>query len=102
MATDGIFVVCENWLNNDRVYSGALLAGLCIKKVIPFKGKESNPILFGVYVMGKKKEGESKDGMEPSIEEPVSVRIANGSWTDSYSDILEYMSIPARQVENDT
>lgn len=94
MATDGIFVVCENWLNNDRVYSGASLAGLSIKKVIPFKGKESNPILFGVYVMGKKKEGD--DGMEPNIEEPVSVRTANGSWTDYYSDILEYMSIPAK------
>ena len=33
MHEDGIFCVCENWLNNDRVYSGASAAGLAIISV---------------------------------------------------------------------
>lgn len=97
LAENGIFVVCENWLNNDRVYTGASLAGLHIQKVIPFKGKESNPILFGVYVLKKKKKEDSEESLEPTIvEKPVSVRTANGTWTDSYCDILEFMSIPTK------
>jgi hypothetical protein len=96
---NGIFVVCENWLNNDRVYIGASLAGLHIQKVIPFKGKESNPILFGVYVLKKmnKKKEDSEESLELTIvEKPVSVRTVDGTWTDSYCDILEFMSIPTK------
>ena len=49
---NGRFVVCENWLNNHRVWNGAKEAGLIIESVQPVRGgvrKEHN--LFAVYVM---------------------------------------------------
>ena len=39
LAPEGIFVVCENWLNNDRVWDGAKNAGLEMDAVWPIMGK---------------------------------------------------------------
>lgn len=92
LSDEGIFVVCENWLNNDRVYSGAEIAGLEIKTVYPVKGKSSRKeILFAVYVL-QVKGGEGKT----DVKRPIEVRDEKNKWTSSYADILEKMGIPAR------
>ncbi len=93
LAPNGLFVVCENWLNNDRVYLGAKQAGLHIKRVVPIKGTtRKTEILFAIYVMSI---GDSKDSENsPLIAEPVSVRNKDGKWTRDYADIMMSMSIP--------
>ena len=94
---NGRFVVCENWLNNSRVYDGAKEAGLDVLSVHPIKGnlkKQQN--LFAVYVM-KKKSGNDYDGNEPiptQVHDTISVRKDDGEWTDEYKKIMESMSIP--------
>lgn len=93
MSDNGIFVVCENWLNHHRVSLAASSAGLHVKKVIPFKGKESNPNLFAVYVLEK-----NIQGSHPSktvTEGAICVRSLDGRWTPAYRKILHYMSIPS-------
>ena len=108
LAPDGIFVVCENWLNNDRVYKGAKDAGLTIMKVYPIKGttrKSQN--LFAVYVMkfdtalGNENDSittTSRKGSEKEsschVFDPISVRGIDGKWTIEYSKIMASMSIP--------
>jgi tRNA1Val (adenine37-N6)-methyltransferase len=97
LATDGTFVVCENWLNNDRVYQGAKDAGLQILRVFPIKGtvrKKQN--LFAVYVMGVEKA--NKD-VSCKVLDPVSVRAIDGKWTKEYEEIMASMSIPCRHNE---
>jgi tRNA1(Val) A37 N6-methylase TrmN6 len=103
----GIFVVCENWLNNHRVWAGAKDAGLIIECVYPVRGsirKETN--LFAVYVMKKKKKLKHDDktiGVEVDEEQqdeakiirpPLAVRDEDGKWTDDYTRVLNAMSIP--------
>jgi tRNA1(Val) A37 N6-methylase TrmN6 len=104
----GIFVVCENWLNNHRVWAGAKDAGLIIVCVYPVRGsvrKETN--LFAVYVMKKKKKKQKHDdktiGVEDDEEQqdeakiirpPLAVRDEDGKWTDEYTKVLNAMSIP--------
>eukprot|EP00560_Eucampia_antarctica_P007300 CAMPEP_0197830726 /NCGR_PEP_ID=MMETSP1437-20131217/7341_1 /TAXON_ID=49252 ORGANISM="Eucampia antarctica, Strain CCMP1452" /NCGR_SAMPLE_ID=MMETSP1437 /ASSEMBLY_ACC=CAM_ASM_001096 /LENGTH=476 /DNA_ID=CAMNT_0043433303 /DNA_START=17 /DNA_END=1443 /DNA_ORIENTATION=+ len=103
LSDSGIFVVCENWLNNRRVYEGAEKSGLHIFKVIPVKGKTTRKEnLFGVYLMQKKmKEGLNNNNNASntdslSVSPALSVRDENGRWTKEYAAILEKMSIPAR------
>lgn len=96
MADDGIFVVCENWLNNERVYSGAKSAGLRMKKVYPIKGKcGRKENLFGVYVLEREIQSEEDEEKAGVVTEPLSVRTGCGKWTLKYADLLETMSIPA-------
>lgn len=93
LADDGVFVVCENWLNDERVYEGANASGLTIVDVIPVKGKSNkNDNLFAVYVMVKKG-GAAVKGT--SIRPPLCVRDVNGKWTSEYARLMEEMSIPA-------
>ena len=100
---EGRFVVCENWLNNDRVWAGAKEAGLAIECVYPVRGgvkKEHN--LFAVYVMKKKSSNYGKvgDGEDEQMEErnviqpPLVVRGEHGKWTKDYAAVMESMSIP--------
>ena len=92
-------MVCENWLNNDRVYSGAESAGLKVMKVYPVKGKIGRKEnLFGVYVLQKRngKVEEGKAGNQSILEEPLSVRTECGKWTLAYAELLENMAIPAK------
>lgn len=93
LAPNGLFVVCENWLNNERVYLGAKQAGLHIKRVVPIKGtmrKKEN--LFAIYVMSISDSKDSENS--PLIAEPVSVRNKDGQWTPEYTAIMMSMSIP--------
>jgi len=103
----GIFVVCENWLNNHRVWASAKDAGLIIECVYPVRGsvrKETN--LFAVYVMKKKKQkhDDKTIGVEDDEEQqdeakiiipPLAVRDEDGKWTAEYTKVLNAMSIPA-------
>jgi tRNA1(Val) A37 N6-methylase TrmN6 len=96
---DGLFVVCENWLNNKRVYSGAKSSGLKVKTVYPVKGKRGRKeCLFGVYVLemdvgsGTGEDCPSAD----CVKEPLTVRTECGKWTTEYAELLEAMSIPAK------
>jgi|AntRauTorckE5430_2_1112549.scaffolds.fasta_scaffold06132_2 tRNA1(Val) A37 N6-methylase TrmN6 len=96
MADNGIFVVCENWLNNDRVYSGAKSAGLRMKQVYPIKGKYGRKEnLFGVYVLVREVRCIAEQEENGIVAEPLSVRTSCGKWTLKYADLLETMSIPA-------
>lgn len=106
----GIFCVCENYLNHDRVLTGASKSGLVVEHVLFIRGKVGKRVpLFGVYVMRKKaslpeeiKNDQSNEGMFESVkqnsyvEEDIAVRDEEGNWTDTYKDLLEFMSIPAR------
>jgi len=115
LSDNGTFVVCENWLNDERVYDGARASGLEVVKVLPIKGKRNRKeILFGVYILKKKtvlqsekrsdeelqKGGSQKVQRQKSegdhVMESLSVRTESGKWTKEYAEVLEYMSIPAR------
>ena len=92
LAENGIFVVCENWLNNHRVYEGAKAVGLQIVRVYPFKGtikKQQN--LFAVYVM---KSDKISTETECFVSDPMSVRNSDGNWTEEYREVMKSMSIP--------
>ena len=95
----GIFVVCENWLNDDRVWKGARDAGLIVESVWPVMGKagKKNP-LFAVYIMKKKSldrdHGNDDERKEKKIRSPLVVRDENGKWTQEYANVMEAMSIP--------
>jgi tRNA1Val (adenine37-N6)-methyltransferase len=97
MHSQSIFCVCENWLNNSRVYKGAQEAGLVIVEVLPIQGRTGKPCpLFAVYVM--RKQEYYFGGKEPpttKVLECVSVRDDQGKWTQQYQKILEAMSIPS-------
>ena len=97
----GRFFVCENWLNNHRVWSGAKEAGLIIESVQPVRGgvkKEHN--LFAVYVMKKRSEGVEKGGDDEQLVErdvvlpALVVRDEHGKWTEEYKRVMQSMSIP--------
>jgi tRNA1(Val) A37 N6-methylase TrmN6 len=90
------FVVCENWLNNQRVYDGAKEAELEIVTVLPVKGKESkNTPLFGVYVL-RKADVDSRRNPSRNTEvlPPLAVRNQKGDWTTEYTEIMADMAIP--------
>ena len=99
----GIFVVCENWINDDRVRNGAEDAGLVIDCVWPIRGgvrKETN--LFAVYVMRKNcgADGNDERREETCITLPaIAVRDVDGKWTHEYAKILEAMSIPVLEED---
>ena len=95
----GLFVVCENWLNNRRAYDGAKIAGLHIEKVWPVMGKVGKPEpLFAVYVMRKKSESYqhiADDLVEENrVQAPLIVRDEDGKWTEHYAEVMKAMSIP--------
>jgi len=91
----GRFVVCENWLNNHRVWSGAKEAGLIIESVQPVRGgvrKEKN--LFAVYVMKKKGNNEEQKDERDVVLPALVVRDEHGNWTKEYARVMQSMSIP--------
>ena len=104
----GIFVVCENWANDDRVWRGAEDAGLTIVSVHPVRGSvRKGGNLFAVYVMRKRADGEERAsddnderrGREDAKNDvvkmpPLVVRDADGKWTAEYANVMEDMSIP--------
>jgi len=93
LADNGIFVVCENWLNDTRVHDGAAKAELHVDLVLPVKGKTGRKEnLFAVYVLRKRNES---SGEQTMILEALPVRSESGKWTVTYAHVLEAMSIPA-------
>mmetsp|Transcript_12590 Transcript_12590/g.25086 ORF Transcript_12590/g.25086 Transcript_12590/m.25086 type:complete len:487 (+) Transcript_12590:44-1504(+) len=96
---EGIFVVCENWLNDKRAYNGAKIAGLDIVSVWPVMGRVGKPEpLFAVYVMRKQSESyqditdvQNKDKI---VRDPLIVRGEDGKWTEQYAEVMKAMSIP--------
>lgn len=96
---DGLFVVCENWLNDKRAYDGAKMAGLHIASVWPVMGRVGKPEpLFAVYVMRKKSEtyqnlAEDQDE-DDRVRAPLIVRGDDGKWTEQYAEVMKAMSIP--------
>lgn len=92
-----MFTVCENWLNNDRVWKGAEDAGLEIVKVWPVKGKTGKDVLFAVYVMMMKGSTAKRylQNDKNTVEDAIVVRGKNGKWTDEYVSIMAcHMCIP--------
>lgn len=86
----GKFVVCENWLNHERVVNAAVKVGLQIIYQLRVEGREGRGTLFCVYVMAHEK----PDAI-PCIVKTLAVRGRNGEWTDAYKcKVLETMSIP--------
>lgn len=51
LATEGTFVVCENWANHDRVLAASREARLQIVSMQRVIGREGKPPLFCVYTM---------------------------------------------------
>ena len=100
LAQNGRFVVCENWLNDKRVWNGAKEAGLAIEDVQPVRGsvkKEHN--LFAVYVMKKADTVEVAQAADEQdslvVQDPLVVRLdESGKYTAEYTILLDSMSIP--------
>jgi hypothetical protein len=108
LAPHGVFVVCENWLNHDRVLRSAVLAKMRVVSVQRVIGRVGKPPLFAVYVMVlKQKEVEAKvdSGVEIDIEtecgsieiSDLAVRDENGRWTEEYVSVLRDMGYPVAE-----
>eukprot|EP01034_Spumella_vulgaris_P035417 gene35417-43668_t len=88
----GVFVVCENFLNHDRVLREATHAGLFIMSVQRVIGKEGNAPLFCVYTMIRK--ALRDDNSAPVSAVDLVVRDLDGAWTPLYADMLREVSYP--------
>ena len=98
---DGVFVVCENWLNDKRAYKGADGAKMYVEEVWPVMGRVGKPEpLFAVYVMRKKNSEANLNSADDCQEEktrvrdPLIVRDEDGKWTNEYAEVMGAMSIP--------
>ena len=98
MHSQSVFCVCENWLNDDRVYQGAKQAGLVVVEVLPVKGRTGKPCpLFAVYTMRKASyydNASSNSVPETKVLDVLTVRDDQGNWTEEYQKVLQAMSIP--------
>jgi tRNA1(Val) A37 N6-methylase TrmN6 len=97
----GRFVVCENWLNHDRVVAAAIKCHLQILRQVQVQGREGKATLFCVYVMRMMQspsKNSSGSGDEPPTQrENMAVRDEHGDWTEHYRrTVLETMSIPSQ------
>lgn len=103
MHSQSLFCVCENWLNDDRVYQGAEQAGLVVVEVLPVKGRTGKPCpLFAVYAMRKASfygEVGSESVPETKVLDVLTVRDDQGNWTEEYQKVLQAMSIPVIQSQ---
>jgi tRNA1(Val) A37 N6-methylase TrmN6 len=102
----GRFVVCENWLNHDRVVAAANKCHLQILRQVQVQGREGKATLFCVYVMrlrqssSTSKNSSGSDDEPPTQRETLAVRGENGDWTQHYRrTVLDTMSIPSLEVE---
>lgn len=113
----GRFVVCENYLNHDRVGKAARDNGLELLRVVKVQGRQGRKPLFCVYVMRKipppssanNKNTNTVDytessGNPPPLEEEVlAVRDDNGNWTSEYAEnVFEILNIPQYAPSADT
>lgn len=87
----GRFVVCENWLNHNRVVAAAEQYRLCILSQVEVEGRQGRGTLFCVYVM----KGKEDDLPTETKRENLAVRDCKGYWTNDYrQSVLNEMSIP--------
>lgn len=87
----GRFVVCENWLNHDRVVAVAEQCNLCILTQVQVHGRQGRDTLFSVYVMKLR----DNDLTADTKREDLTVRDRKGNWTIGYRrSVLNEMSIP--------
>jgi hypothetical protein len=104
LAANGRFVVCENWLNHDRVLTSATAAGLQITSMQRVIGREGKPALFCVYTMVLAPSGQGQLSNLPDsehiavFEEDLVVRDRNGAWTPKYAELLRDMSYPVASL----
>jgi len=97
MKDNGLFVVCENWINHERVLRAAKNAALRIDSIHPIAGciTKSKP-LFAVYTMKKElypdEDSSAKDHVTNQLD-VIAVRSENGDWTQAYGKMLDKMSI---------
>jgi tRNA1(Val) A37 N6-methylase TrmN6 len=88
----GRFVVCENWLNHNRVVAATETYDLDILSRVEVSGREGRDTLFCVYTM-KQKDGVSVTPMTKRTR--LAVRDGDGNWTNEYRErVLDIMSIP--------
>uniref|UniRef100_A0A7S1FT23 Uncharacterized protein n=1 Tax=Corethron hystrix TaxID=216773 RepID=A0A7S1FT23_9STRA len=94
----GMFVMCENWVNDRRVREAAKGAGMVIEEVLPVVGKQGRGRLFGVYTMRRKRwEAKDKEKETQTVEHAdLVVRDSEAKWTEEYRAVLEEMGIPAK------
>lgn len=94
----GRFVVCENFLNHERVLKAASAADLQILRTVKVQGRVGRKPLFCVYVMMCKPVATTED--TPSLahleaQEVLAVRDDQGDWTQDYVDkVFRTLSIP--------
>lgn len=93
----GKFVVCENWLNHNRVVAAAGKYDLDILSRVEVSGKEGRGTLFCVYTMKRK----NNDSVTLITKRKIlAVRNGQGGWTKEYREsVLEAMSIPDRDIK---
>ena len=90
----GRFVVCENWLNHNRVVTAAQACGLLILRQVQVMGREQKDTLFCVYVMMKG--GATVPESLETVVQKLTVRRTTGEWTEDYKElVLSGMSIPS-------
>lgn len=88
----GRFVVCENWLNHDRVLEAAKEYHLRILQQVNIMGREGKDTLFCVYVM---KCASEADIPHDVVVQNLAVRTTTGDWTKDYKElVLSGMSMP--------
>ena len=91
------FVVCENYMNHDRVNTASTAAGLRIVKVLMVEGTAGRGILFAVYVMKH-----LVDALQEFKEDdlPITSRLTvreDSAWSRAYlQTVMKDMSIPSR------
>lgn len=94
----GRFVVCENFLNHDRVLQAAQEAGLAVLRCVQVQGRKGRQPLFCVYVMKRPLSEDATDAgaaVRAFEEETIAVRDDDGNWTNEYAEtVFETMSIP--------
>ena len=87
LAPDGVFVVCEQAAQDDRVRNAARAAGLTVvrsRSVVPRTGKAP---LFAVYAMRR--------AGRATVLPPLVVRDAAAAWTPEFRQVREAMGLPA-------
>jgi len=87
MEPDGVFVVCENSINEKRVFEGAVTAGMRVEEVVEVVGRVGKPPLFGVYTL---RLGLSE---EEAKRTRIIVRDDAGEWTQEYKVIMGHMGL---------
>jgi tRNA1(Val) A37 N6-methylase TrmN6 len=95
-ANTGRFIVCENYLNHQRVLHAAMSAKLQVLHVAKVHGKQGKQPLFCIYTMRKPAESEAQNEESRSLrEETLVVRDIKGNWTAEYvHTVFRTLSIP--------